>query len=77
MPRLEPIHYGKFCKFLEYVGCAFKRQKGSHLIYVRDDLIRPIVVPAKKNLSRTVILSNLKTLGIDREKYLRILSEIK
>lgn len=77
MPRLEPIHYGQFCKFLEYVGCTFKRQKGSHLIYVRDDLVHPIVVPAKKNLSRTVIQSNLKTLGIDRDKYLRILSEIK
>ncbi len=77
MPRLEPIHYGQFCKFLEYIGCTFKRQKGSHLIYVRDDLRRPIVVPAKKNLSRTVIQSNLKTLGIDRDKYFRILSEIK
>lgn len=77
MPRLEPVYYGKFCKFLEYVGCTFKRQKGSHLIYVRNDLIRPIVVPAKKNLSRAVIQSNLKTLGIDRDKYLRILSKIK
>ena len=77
MSRLEPIHYGKFCKFLEHVGCTFKRQRGSHLIYVRDDLPRPIVVPAKKNLSFTVIQANLRTLGIDRDKYLRILSEIK
>jgi len=77
MPHLTPLHYGKFWKFLEYVGCRFERQRGSHLIYTRSDLARPIVFPAKKQLSRTVILSNLKTLNISKEKYLEIMQKIK
>ena len=77
MPRLIPVHYGKFCKFLEYVGLTFKRQKGSHLVYVRDDLPRPIIVPKKKALSRNIILTNLRSLGISKEKYLDIITKIR
>lgn len=77
MPHLTPVHYGKFCKFLEYIGCQFVRQKGSHLIYRRNDLPRSIVVPEHKELSMTVIMSNLKTLGISKEKYQEIMEKIK
>lgn len=77
MSRLIPVHYGKFCKFLEYIGLTFKRQKGSHLVYVRDDLPRPVIVPEKKILSRNVIMTNLRTLDISKEKYLEIMAKIK
>ena len=77
MPRLTPIHYGKFAKFLEYIGCEFARQEGSHLIYKRSDLLRPIVFPASKELSLTVITNNLRTLNISKEKYLEIIVKIK
>jgi len=77
MPRLVPIYYGKFAKFLEYIGCEFDRKKGSHLIYKRSDLLRPIVFPASKELSTIVIMSNLKTLGISKDKYLEIFEKIK
>ncbi len=77
MPHLVPVHYGKFAKFLEYIGCEFVRQKGSHLIYKRSDLNRPIVFPASKQLSRIVIANNLKTLNISKEKYLEIMGKIR
>ena len=77
MSRLTPVHYGRFAKFLVYVGCEFERQRGSHLIYRRYDLLRPIVFPAVKELSLTVIQSNLKTLNITKEKYLEIMEKIK
>ena len=76
MSHIGPIHYRDFEKFLFHIGCTFKRQKGSHRIYTRSDLNRPIVVPAAKNLSLTVIRSNLQTLKISTEKYLEILKEI-
>ena len=76
MPELRPIDYRGFEKFLFYIGCEFKRQKGSHRIYTRSDLIRPIVVPAVKDVSVLVIRSNLKTLQITVEKYLDILGKI-
>ena len=77
MSRLIPVHYGKFCKFLEYVGCEFIRKTGSLLVYRRNDLPRSIVVPEHKKLSMTVIFSNLKTLGISKEKYQEIMERIK
>ena len=76
MPHLAPIHYSKFHKFLLYVGCEFKRKKGSHMIYSRFDLPRPIVIPERKNIPVFVIKNNLKLLNISSEKYLRILETL-
>jgi len=72
MPRLTPIHYKKFEKFLKYIGCVFDRQKGDHLIYERSDLKRPIVFPKDISISPFVIRSNLRTLGISTKEYLDI-----
>ncbi|MGH7953908.1 MAG: type II toxin-antitoxin system HicA family toxin [Limisphaerales bacterium] len=45
MPGLKPVRSGDLEKFAQQVGCTFKRQKESHGIYWRDDLIRPIIIP--------------------------------
>lgn len=76
MPKLTPIHYKKFEKFLIYIGCTFDRQKGSHRIYKRPDLKKPIVIPTDTKLPVFVILNNLRTLKINREEYLDILNKI-
>ena len=76
MPHLAPIHYSKFHKFLQYVGCEFKRKKGSHLIYTRFDLPRPIVIPERKSIPVFIIKNNLKLLNISNEKYLEILEKL-
>lgn len=76
MPHIAPIHYGLFHKFLLYVGCEFHRKKGSHSIYKRFDLHRPIVVPERKNIPVFIIKNNLKLLNISNEKYLEILEKL-
>jgi len=55
MPRLTPIHWKEFEKFLLDVGCRFMRQKGNHRIYWRVGLERPIVLPTYKNLPIFII----------------------
>ena len=75
MPRLTPIHYRKFEKFLKYVGCVFIRQKGDHLIYNRSDLKRPIVVPKDISIPPFVIRNNLRTLQISIKEYLNIIED--
>jgi len=47
------------------------------MVYERDDLARPIIVPAKKSLSRNVILANLRTLGVSKDTYLQVIAKIK
>lgn len=76
MPRLSPIEWKKFEKFLLYIGCTFKRQKGDHRVYWRKGLNRPIILPTYKNLPIFIIRNNLRTLGISIEEYLEILKKI-
>ncbi len=76
MVRLTPIRWKKFERFLLFIGCQFKREKGDHRIYWRDDLKRPIVIPRDKELAIFVIRNNLRTLGMSVEEYLEILKRI-
>ena len=73
MPYLAPIKRKKFEKFLEYVWCELKRQKGDHLIYEKQGFIRPVVIPTYKTIPVFIIKNNLRTAKISREEYLQIL----
>ena len=73
LPRITPIHWKEFAVVLEKAGCHFDRQQGDHCIYKRDDLKRPIVFPMDKDLPVFIIQSNLRTLGISREEYFKLL----
>ncbi len=76
MAALRPIHYSKFEKFLKEIGCHLVRQKGDHRIWDRSDLILPLIVRTKKDLPIMEIKSNLRTLGISTEEYLKIIDQI-
>lgn len=76
MPRLAPIRRQKFEKFLLFVGCHFKRQKGDHLIYDRTDLKRPVVFTADKEVPVFIIRNNLRTLKISLGEYFEIIEKI-
>ena len=76
MPSIKPIHYKKFEKFILYVGCEFDRQVGDHRIFKRRGLLRPVVVRTLKDLPIGEIRSNLRTLNITPEEYLKILETL-
>lgn len=57
------------------MGCNFTRQKGSHRIFWKNGLTRPVVVPARGLVEKSLVASNLRTLGISVETYLKILKE--
>ncbi len=76
MPKIYPIHWRKFEKFLRFIGCYHKRTKGDHLIYWRSDLKRPIVFPKEVDIPVFVIRNNLRILGISSSEYLEILKRL-
>ncbi|RLC40715.1 MAG: hypothetical protein DRH49_06670 [Candidatus Coatesbacteria bacterium] len=76
MPKITSVHYKKFEKFLKYVGCKYIRTKGDHLVYRCKDLKRPIIFPRVKEIPVYVIKNNLRTLNIDHDEYLRIISNL-
>jgi predicted RNA binding protein YcfA (HicA-like mRNA interferase family) len=77
MGKLASISPAEFEKFLLFIGCIFIRQKGSHRVYRRDDLKRPIIVPFHSgDLPMFVVRNNLRVLNISPEAYLDILSRM-
>lgn len=76
MPRITPISWKKFEKFLFFVGCEFLSEKGDHRIYSRIGLARPVVIPRERQLPVFVIMNNLRVLQISHQEYLDILERI-
>jgi predicted RNA binding protein YcfA (HicA-like mRNA interferase family) len=76
MPRLTPISWRKFEKFLLFVGCSFKREEGDHRIYWRENLKRPVVIPKDTELPVFIIRNNLRILNISPKEYLDILESL-
>lgn len=62
-----------FEKFLLEHGCTFKRMKGDHRVYTRDELKRPLIVPQYDPLPPFIILNNLRILGASKEALLKFL----
>lgn len=76
MPGLKPISRQKFERFLLHVDCVFVRQKGSHRIFWKEGCTRPVVVPARGTLTKSLIASNLRTLGLSADQFLAILQDL-
>ena len=76
MPKLSPVHWKEFEKFLLHVGCVFKRQESSHRMYWKHGLARPIIIQAKGKVPVFIILNNLRTLGLDRKAFLAIMEKV-
>lgn len=76
MPRITPISWQKFEKFLLYVGCEFVREKGDHRLYDREGLLRPIVIPRLKELPVFIIQNNLRNLKVSHDQYLEIMERL-
>lgn len=76
MPKITPIHYKKLVKVFEKAGFHYVRTKGDHLIYEKEGILRPVVIPAYKQIPEFIILKNLKTAGITRDKYFELLEQI-
>lgn len=76
MPKLPPLHPRELKKALEADGWAERNTVGSHLIMTKPGFARPVVIPlVKKQLSRDVLHSNLRTANITRERLLELLAD--
>jgi len=58
------------------MGCKLVRQRGDHRIYSREGLIRPIVIPAVKELPIFIIRNNIRVLGLAPEQYIEIIEKL-
>jgi len=77
MPRITPVHWKVLeCIFMKD-GFKFERQKGDHRSYVKKSVLRPVIIPTYKEVDQDIIQSNMRTAGMDREKYFKLLVACK
>jgi predicted RNA binding protein YcfA (HicA-like mRNA interferase family) len=77
MPRLVPVDWKTLeCIFVK-AGFHFENQEGSHRIYRREGTRRPVVIPAYHEIPVFVIQNNLRTAGMSRQEYFRLLAECR
>lgn len=56
-------------------GFKLLRQKGDHLIYVKEGIARPLVIPKHKIIPVFIIKDNLSDAKISRERYFELLEQ--
>jgi len=74
--RIKPTDWKTQVKLFEKYGCIFVRQKGDHMIFHHKNANRAVVIPKYDEIPVTVILNNMKTVGMTREEYLSIMESI-
>ena len=76
MPKHVRVSWKKFERFILGLGCVYARTKGDHRIYRRSDLTRPIVIPRHDPLSPGMIENNLRTLGITKVEFEKMIRKL-
>lgn len=73
MSRLTPQHWKTLQKVFQKAGFRHNRTAGSHLVMTKPGVPRPVITPMYDEVGRDIIASNLRTAGLSREKYFRLL----
>lgn len=72
MDRIKPTGWQMQVRIFEKYGCVFQRQKGSHMVFNHPNAKRAVVIPRYKEVSVSIIKSNMKTVGMSLEEYLEL-----
>lgn len=74
MSRLPLLSWREVVKVLAKAGFQIARQKGSHLILIKDESIVP--VPKHKEIKRGLLMEIIAEAGLTKEEFLKLLKEI-
>jgi predicted RNA binding protein YcfA (HicA-like mRNA interferase family) len=74
---MAPVHWRVLEQVFLAAGFRFVRQQGSHRSYVKPGIARPIVIPTYDEIPVSIIRNNLKTAGISRDEYFRLLEQVR
>ena len=77
MPKLVPIGWRTLEAVILRAGFEFKRQEGSHRSYVKAGVARPVVIPTYAEVPVFIIRGYLRTAGLSREDYFKLLHEVR
>jgi predicted RNA binding protein YcfA (HicA-like mRNA interferase family) len=75
VPKITPIDWRTLERVFEADGFRFHRQNGSHRVYVKVGCKRPIIIPVYDEVGVDIIMNNLRTAGMSRERYFQLLQQ--
>ena len=75
MPRFVPVDWQTLERVFLAAGFRFVRQQGSHRSDVKAGILRPVVIPTYREVPVFIIRNNLKTAGLSRDDYFRLLEQ--
>lgn len=73
MSRLAPVHWRKLARVFELDGWRFSRTRGDHRVYTKSGFPRPVIIPMDARVEVFIILGNMRTARISRERYFELL----
>jgi hypothetical protein len=76
MTRLLPSDYKTQLKIFQLYGCKYKRKEGSHHVLTYLGAKRAVVTPEYDEIDVDIIKNNMRTVGMTREEYFRLLSRV-
>jgi predicted RNA binding protein YcfA (HicA-like mRNA interferase family) len=75
MSKFAPVEWKTLERIFLADGFQFARQEGSHRSYLKQGIARPVVIPTYRKVPVFIIRNNLKTAGILRDEYFRLLEQ--
>lgn len=75
MPRIIPVPARRLRRVFEKAGFRCVRTEGDHFVYTKQGVARPIVIPDWPAVPVFIIKNNLRSAGISRDEYFRLLAE--
>jgi predicted RNA binding protein YcfA (HicA-like mRNA interferase family) len=73
MSKLPVISGIECVKALEQIGFAVVRQRGSHIILVREDPRTTVSIPDHKELDRGTLRSIIRQIGLNVDEFIELL----
>lgn len=73
MSRLTPLSWQKIVCVFEQLGYRWAGQKGNHIKLEKPGVARPLIIPRYHEVSVRIILGLIRTAGIEREAFLKLL----
>ena len=75
MSRISPLPWKRLRCVFERDGFSFRRGVGSHWRGEKPGVKRPVVIPEYDEVGLDIIRGNMRTAGMSRERFLKLLRE--
>ena len=72
MARITPMSWQDLVRVFERAGFHLQRMQGDHMAYTKPGVRRPVIIPRYREISISLIESNLRTADISREQFLQL-----